>query len=79
MLLNSLLALALLIPLIVLLESTHRRTSQLPRAPFGADLESEASSAYRRQVAELRQLEILSSHQDEAKLKEGASSNSVRV
>lgn len=51
-----LLTLALLAPVVWMLERTHRRTRDLPRTPFGADAESEASSAYRRQMAELRQL-----------------------
>jgi hypothetical protein len=57
--LESLTALLLLLPLVVLLERTHRRTSHLPRAPFGADAESEATWAYRHQLAELRQQQTL--------------------
>ena len=51
--------LVLFVPLVLLLEHTHRRTRHLPHAPFGADSESEASWQYRRQLAELRQLERL--------------------
>lgn len=51
-----LLTLVLLAPVVWLLEHTHRRTRDLPRTPFGADAESEASSTYRRQLAELREL-----------------------
>ena len=49
------------------LEVTHRRTNGLPRMPFGADADSEASAAYRRQVAELRQLRQLSSDTEPAR------------
>ncbi|HMQ37975.1 MAG TPA: hypothetical protein PKE46_09700 [Micropruina sp.] len=55
------LALAIFAPVVWLLESTHRRTRDLPRAPLGADADSEASASYRRQLAELRQLEQLMS------------------
>ena len=51
-----LLTLVLLAPLVWLLERTHRRTRDLPRMPFGVDAESEAADAYRRQLAELREL-----------------------
>lgn len=52
-------ALVLMASFVLLLEVTHRRTSHLPRAPFGADAESEATFAYRREIAELRELERL--------------------
>ena len=51
-----LLVVALFAPVVYLMERTHRRTCDLPRAPFGFDAESEASSHYRRQLAELRAL-----------------------
>lgn len=53
------LTLAIFAPVVWLLESTHRRTRDLPRAPFGADAESEAVASYRRQLAELREIEQL--------------------
>lgn len=49
-----LLTLALFAPVVWLLERTHRRTRDLPRVPFGADADSEASRVYREQLAELR-------------------------
>lgn len=49
-----LLTLALFAPAIWLLERTHRRTRDLPRVPFGAGADSEASRVYREQLAELR-------------------------
>lgn len=52
-------AAAILAPVVWLLETTHRRTRDLPRAPFGADADSEASAEYRRLLAELRQLSQL--------------------
>lgn len=55
------LALAIFAPVVWLLERTHRRTRGLPRAPLGADADSEASDSYRRQLAELRELEQLMS------------------
>ncbi len=58
------LAVAIFIPVAWQLEVTHRRTRDLPRIPFGADAESEASAEYRRQIAELRQLSQLSTHSD---------------
>ena len=57
--LDILAAVALLIALVAWLESTHRRTAHLPRAPFGTDADSEYSFAYRRDIAELRSLERL--------------------
>ncbi len=51
-----LLIVALFAPVVYLMERTHRHTRDLPRAPFGFDAESEASSRYRRQLAELRAL-----------------------
>ena len=51
-----LLTLVLFAPVVWLMERTHRRTRDLPRMPLGADAESAASSTYRRQLAELRQL-----------------------
>ncbi|MFT4296357.1 MAG: hypothetical protein QM582_13185 [Micropruina sp.] len=53
------LVLAIFAPVVWQLEATHRRTRDLPRIPFGADAESEASAEYRRQIAELRQLSQL--------------------
>lgn len=53
------LALAIFAPVVWLLESTHRRTRDLPRAPFGADADSEAADQYRRELAELRHLSQL--------------------
>lgn len=50
---------AIFAPVVWLLESTHRRTRDLPRAPFGMDADSEAAHQYRRQLAELRQLSQL--------------------
>ncbi len=58
--LEWLLAVAIVAVVVWQLEVTHRRTNGLPRMPFGADAESEASAAYRRQIAELRQLSQLS-------------------
>lgn len=58
------LAVAIFIPVAWQLEATHRLTRDLPRIPFGADAESEASAEYRRQIAELRQLSQLSTHSD---------------
>ena len=52
-----LLTLVLFAPVVWLMERTHRRTRHLPRVPLGADAESAASSTYRRQLAELRQLD----------------------
>ena len=52
-------AAAIFVPAVWLLEVTHRRTRALPRAPFGADAESEAAASYRRQIAELRHLSQL--------------------
>ncbi len=57
--LDILAAIALMASFVLMLEVTHRRTSHLPRAPLGADAESEASFAYRREIAELRELERL--------------------
>lgn len=56
-----LVAAALLIGLLGLLERTHRRTSNLPRIPFGMDADSEATVSYRRELAELRELAQLTS------------------
>ena len=61
-----LLTLVLLAPLVWLLERTHRRTRDLPRMPFGVDAESEAADAYRRQLAELRELTQLMGDQPAA-------------
>ena len=42
-----------------LLNRTNKRTSHLPRMPFGVDADSEAAAEYRRELAELRQIEQL--------------------
>lgn len=52
-------AAAIFAPVVWLLENTHRRTRDLPRAPLGADADSEAAHQYRLQLAELRQLRQL--------------------
>lgn len=57
--LELILVMVFLVPVVWLLETTHRRTRSLPRAPFGADAESEATATYRRQLAELRHLSQL--------------------
>jgi hypothetical protein len=54
------LALVIFAPVMWLLERTHRRTRDLPRAPLGVDAESAGAADYRRQLAELRQLSQLS-------------------
>lgn len=53
-------AAALFAPVVWLLETTHRRTRDLPQLPLGTAAQSEAAARYRRQMAELRQLSQLS-------------------
>jgi len=65
MTIELLLIVALFAPLAWLLERTHRRTAMLPRAPFGADADSEATATYRRQIAELRDLAQLTDREAE--------------
>ena len=65
MTIEFLLILALFAPLAWLLERTHRRTATLPRAPFGADADSEATATYRRQIAELREMAQLADREAE--------------